>query len=207
MNERFIAQNLSGKARQRPVRTRDRLKPQEGKRTYKLFSDKPGFTTQAFREDHEVGARGKAREMMGPSMWLITDGLQHSVGITQDGHLFWIEGRAMHKPGPRKLAGYLESNKPRVDKFVVKPAPAPVAPVQMHEYKWERYLCTSLGLGAMVCLESFMLGDGTCQFRVVIYSASGTVSIEDGRPMAGVVMRVIRPNAGQSHFDLYMSLA
>lgn len=132
MNEKFVKKHLSGKARQRNKPTHNRFQgEQDGRYGYKVFCNRPGFVTRAIRGNNPSDARYQAREIVGDSIWLQTGDISQAIGMTRDGFLFWVEGRAIHKPGPRKVSSYLKSNKARIESFVgtpVEPAPAP-APV------------------------------------------------------------------------------
>ena len=137
MNERFKKKHLDGKARQRNKPTHGRFSGQsEGRYGYKVYCNRPGFTTRAIRGDNPSDARYQAREIVGDSIWIQTGDISQALGMTKDGFLFWVEGRAIHKPGPRKVAAYLKSNKARIEDFVGKSVepeavrPAPVAEPQ-----------------------------------------------------------------------------
>lgn len=141
MNERLFTQ-LSGTkgdpkkalpmGKQKRQATPNNVGVPQPRNHYKIESDKPGFVTLSFPAENEVGARYKARDLMGAFMWLKTDGLHHTIGCTQDGHLFTITGKAMRVPGPRKMKQYLEANRKKLIGYCPKlyAEPAPVATVQ-----------------------------------------------------------------------------
>lgn len=146
MNERLF-KSLSGGSKKKALpmgkqkrqATGNNVGVPQPRNHYKIECDKPGFVTLSFPEKNEIGARYKARDLMGAFVWLKTDGLHHTIGCTQDGFLFTITGKAMRVPGPRKMKEYLEANRKQLVGYcpklhaepqpvaTVKPAPQPVA--------------------------------------------------------------------------------